>query len=37
MYFWTDGLRKMWLDKCIKKPVSEDTSTSNMVNPLKDC
>ena len=22
---------KRWLDKCLKKPVSEDTSTTNMV------
>ena len=30
MYFWTDGLRKAWLDKCLKSPVSEDTLTNNM-------
>ena len=24
-------------DKCLKSPVSEDTSTSNMVNVPKDC
>ena len=30
-------LRKTWLDKCVKSPVSEDPSTSNMVNGLKDC
>ena len=23
---------KTWLDKCLKSPVSEDPSTSNMVN-----
>ena len=26
MYFWTYGLRKIWLDKCLKSLVSEDTS-----------
>ena len=25
----------MWLDKCLKSPVSDDPSTSNMVNRLK--
>ena len=35
MYFWTSGLRKTWLDKCLKGPVSDDPSTSNMVNGLK--
>ena len=37
MYFWTYGLRKTWLDKCLKSPVSEDPSTSNMVNGQKHC
>ena len=37
MYFWTYGLRKTWLDKCLKSPVSEDPSTSNMVNGPKHC
>ena len=27
----------MWLDKCLKTPVSEDFSTSNMVNGPKHC
>ena len=36
MYFWTYGLRKTWLDKCLKSPVLEDASTSNMVNGPKD-
>ena len=27
---------KTWLDKCLKSPVSEDPSTSNMVNGTKD-
>ena len=35
MYFWTYELRKTWLDKCLKSPVSEDPSTSNTVNRLK--
>ena len=30
-------LRKTWLDKYLKNPVSEDFSTSNMVNGLKYC
>ena len=30
MYFWTYGLRKTWLDNCLKSAVSEDPSTSNM-------
>ena len=30
MYFSTYGLRKTWLDKCLKSPVSEDPLTSNM-------
>ena len=32
MYFRNDRLRKTWLDKCLKSPVSEDPSTSDMVN-----
>ena len=35
MYFWTYGLRKTRLDKCLKSLVSEDPSTSNMVNGPK--
>ena len=35
MYFWTYGLRNTWLDKRLKIPVSEDPSTSNMVNGSK--
>ena len=30
MYFWTYGIGKTWLDKCLKNPVSEDNSTTNM-------
>ena len=35
LYIWTYGLQKTWLDKCLKSPVSEDPSTSNMVNGPK--
>ena len=35
MYFWTYGLRKTWLDKYLKIPLSEDTLTSNVVNEPK--
>ena len=28
---------KTWLDKCLKSPVSEDPSTSNMGNGWKHC
>ena len=34
-YFWTCGLEKTWLDKCLKSPVSDDHSKSNMVNEPK--
>ena len=37
MYFWTDGLRNVCLDKCLKSPLSEDPPTSNMVNVWKHC
>ena len=37
MYFWIYGLRKTWLDKCLKTPVSDYPSTSNTVNGLKHC
>ena len=37
IYLWTYGLHKTWLDKCLKSPVSEDPSTSNMVNGPKQC
>ena len=30
MYFWTYGIGKIWLDKCLKNPVSEENSTTNM-------
>ena len=28
---------KTWSEKCLKRPVSEDPSTSNMVNVTKHC
>ena len=37
MYFRNYGLPKRWLDKCLKIPVSDDLSTSNMVNTTKHC
>ena len=35
MYFVTCGLRKTWLFKYLKSPVSEDPAGSNMVNRPK--
>ena len=37
MYFRNYGLPKTWLDQCLKSPVSEDPTKSNMINVLKDC
>ena len=37
MYLWTYGLGKTWLDKCLKRPISDDRSTSKMVNASKYC
>ena len=37
MYFRNYGLPKTWLDQCLKSPVSEDTTKSNMVNAPKHC
>ena len=37
MYFQNYGLRKRWLCKCLKMLVSEDVSTSNMLNGSKHC
>ena len=37
MYFWTYQLLKTLLDKCLKSPVSEVPSTSNMVNVTEHC
>ena len=35
MYFWNYGFRKKWLDKCLKTTVSDDLSSSNMVDGHK--
>ena len=35
MCFRNYGLRKKWFDKCLKTPVSDQTSTSNMVKGPK--
>ena len=35
MYFGNYGLPKTWLDQCLKYPVSEDSSKSNMLNAPK--
>ena len=37
MYFWSYGLRKTWLDKCVKSSLSEDPSTTNIVKGSKHC
>ena len=37
MYFRNYGLRKTWLGKSLKCPVSENTSKGNMVNGRKHC
>ena len=37
MYLQNYGLRKTWLGKCLKELVSEDISTSNMLNGIKHC
>ena len=37
MYFSTYGLRKTWIDKCLKSPFSEARSTSKMVKRSKHC
>ena len=37
MYFGNYGLRKTWLDICLKSPVSEDSLTAKMVNRPKHC
>ena len=31
------GLRKTWLDKCLKRSLSEDHLTGNVVNGSKHC
>ena len=37
MYFRNYGLPKTWLEQCLKSPVSEDPTKSNMVNAPKHC
>ena len=37
MYFRNWGLRKTSLNECLKSPVSDDPSTSSMVNETKHC
>ena len=37
MYFCNYGLRKTWLDKCLKSAVSQYPSTSHMENAPKHC
>ena len=37
MYFGNYGLAKTWLDQCLKSPVSECLSRSNMANAPKHC
>ena len=37
MYFRYYGLRKIWLDQCLKSAVSREPSESNMVNAPKHC
>ena len=37
MYFRNYGLPKTCLDQCLKSPVSEDPTKSNMVNAPKHC
>ena len=37
MFFRNYGLPKTWLDQCLKGPVSEDPTKSNMVNAPKHC
>ena len=36
MYLGNYRLPKAWLDQCLKSPVSEYLSKSNMANALKD-
>ena len=37
MYFRNYGLRKTWLNKCLKNTISEDILVSGMVNGNKHC
>ena len=35
--FWKLSTPETWLDKCLKSPISEDPSTSNMADVPKHC
>ena len=37
MYFWTYGLRKTWLDECLRSLVPEDLSRNNIINGPQNC
>ena len=37
MYYGNYGVPKTWLDQCIKSPVTEYPSKSNMANAPKHC
>ena len=37
MYFPNYRLPKTWLDQCLRSPLSEDPTKSNMVNAPKHC
>ena len=37
MCFQNYGLPKTWLNECLKSPVSDDPTKSNMVNAPKHC
>ena len=37
MYFRNYGLRKAWLDQCLKSLISEDPSKSNILKAAKPC
>ena len=37
MYFGNYGLPKIWLDQCLKSPVSEYLPKSNILNAPKYC
>ena len=37
MYFQNSRVRKMWLDKCLKRPISDDPLTGNILNGPKQC
>ena len=37
MYFRNYGFPKTWLDQCLKSPVSQDPTKSNMLKAPKHC